>query len=131
MPATVVLVQTDPEFAALVGAALVAGGYSVAYFHGASVTLDAIDRGMKCRILVTQVDFGLGHQHGISLARMALMKRPALRVLFTCELEHEAAAREVGEVLITPTQVDEIVAAVSRMVLLGASETVVGSETAR
>jgi hypothetical protein len=71
----------------------------------------------KCDCLVTRIDFGRHKQHGISLALMAKVKNPKLKVVFIAREEFREQATEVGEFLPILVEIPVIVATVQRGLL--------------
>ena len=117
------LVHSDPVFAAQVGSALVDGGFSVACFDQPRHALDALERGVSAKVLITRVNFGPDRQNGIGLALSAGLRDPDLRVLFTSRSETADLAQQVGDVLVHPVSVEEVVATVRRMASLNEART--------
>ena len=83
MPARIVIVHDEPDFADPLTAALRLAGHDVATFMDSQVGWDALDAAERIELLITRVDFPPGKPHGVSLARMARYKRLGIRVMFT------------------------------------------------
>src|SRR5215472_7553413 len=99
MPARVVVVLNEPDFAEQVSTAMQAGGYEALAFSNSIAAIDALELADRIELLITCLDFAPGQPNGISLALMTQMRRPRLRVLFLGlpEMEHYTAG--VGELM--------------------------------
>jgi DNA-binding NtrC family response regulator len=115
--ARVVVVHNDPEFAAQVAATLTRAGHDVAVFADPMVALDALDTAQHVEVLVTQIRFAPAKPNGIALARMALIRRPWIKVLFTARPEFAEHAAGLGEFIAMPACVTDVAAAVDGLLL--------------
>jgi DNA-binding NtrC family response regulator len=70
MPATVVIVHDDPEFAEPVLATLRAASYDVVAFSDSMSGIDALEHPKRIELLITRVRFPAGTPNGAALARM-------------------------------------------------------------
>ena len=64
MPARVVVVHDEPEFAGKVATALRCAGHDVAVFADPMVALDALDAAANIEVLVTRIKFAPGKPNG-------------------------------------------------------------------
>ncbi len=112
MPAPVVIVHTDSEFRSAVETLLTRSGYRVASFSLPLKALDAIDADGSLQVLVTRVQFPEGQPHGIALARMVLVRKPAAKVVFTTSDEYSDHIDGVGTVLTAPVTPADVLAAI-------------------
>jgi DNA-binding NtrC family response regulator len=115
MPARIVVAHDDPEFIESTVTALRDAGYDVASFADCLSALDALEAPQGAEMLITRVLFGLGHQNGISLAQMARMKRPGIKVLFVASRDMQEHTEGVGEFLPASVIASEIVEKVGKM----------------
>lgn len=93
-------------------------GYEVAAFSETPAALAAIEAGRCIAMMITRVTFPEGMPHGISLALMARIKHPNLKILFIAWPELAEYAEGVGEVLQTPVLAEDVVAKVKEMLSL-------------
>jgi DNA-binding NtrC family response regulator len=115
MPARVVIVNDDPDDLAQAADGLRRAGYDVATFQDPLAALDALSAGTTAELLITMLQFGPGKPHGVSLALMAKHRQYIAQVLFTAFPDVAEHASRVGEVLIAPVAVPDLVKAVDRM----------------
>ena len=71
-------------------------------------------------MLITRMRFPRGTPHGVSLSRMAKVRRPKVKVLFVADLEMEEFAEGVGQFLPKPATAAEVVAVEERMLAAAA-----------
>ncbi len=93
MPARIVVAHDDPEFLESTVQALRDAGHDVASFADCISTINAFEGAQRSELLITRMIFGPGQQNGVSLARMARMKRPKIKVLFVALPEMEVQCR--------------------------------------
>jgi DNA-binding response OmpR family regulator len=117
MPAQIVLVHDDPAFTEPLSRALVASGFEVMVFPDPLVSLDALEAARRLELLITRVEFPVGHSNGGALALMARHKRPGVKVLLVCRPEYRKDVEDLGEVLATPVTVAEVADAAVRLML--------------
>jgi hypothetical protein len=118
MPARVVVVLDEADgLAARTVEALLADGVDALTLASSMVALDALEASQKIELLVTCPEFAAGPPNGIALARMARLKRPGVKVLFVGSLEFAYLADGLGNFLPAPTTVDDVMTAVTRMLL--------------
>jgi FixJ family two-component response regulator len=115
MPARAVVVQADPDFLTTAAVALRAAGFHAAAFMDSMGALDALKSTQRIKVLVTCIDFPGGAPTGVTLARIAQMARPDLRVLFTDMPGLVPLAEGLGEFLAIPATELDVVSAVRRM----------------
>jgi DNA-binding NtrC family response regulator len=115
MPAQIVVVHDDSEFLDRIVTALRTAGYDVASFTDTMAATNALEQAHLMDMLITRVRFPAGMPPGPALARMTLVKRPGVRVLFVGDPANEGFTEGVGEFLPTPTTAAEVVAMVERM----------------
>jgi DNA-binding NtrC family response regulator len=94
-------------------AALKIAGYSAEGFTNPMAALDALGA-QDIAMLVTQVRLGPGKLHGLALARMATMKCPGIRILFTALPEFEGEMDSLGEFVPLPIGMPALMDAVGR-----------------
>ena len=108
MPARIVVVHDDPEFIDGTMAALVAAGHDVRAFTDTMSALKALERAQRVEVLVTPVVFPAGQPNGVSLALIAKLKRPGVKVLFAAEHETREHTEGLGDFLPAPADPVEI-----------------------
>lgn len=121
MPARIVLVHDDPEFSECVATAMQAAGYDIKVFTGSMKAIEALEAAERIELLITRVSFPNGTPNGVSLARMAKMKKRGIRVLFIARDENREHTEGVGEFLPVPITGPEVLATVRRMLVEGAA----------
>ena len=112
MTARIILVHDDPVFTENVSLALRGAGYDVVVFGHPMDALAAIEQSDPATMLITRVQFPAGMPHGIALAQMVQMKRPAMKVLITGKPQFAEHAQDVGTFLPHPVRSAQVVAAV-------------------
>lgn len=115
MPARIVIVHNEPEFADPLTAALKSAGHDVATFPDSIAAWDALDAARRVEVLITRIRFSPGSPSGISLAQMARYKRPGIRVVFAASPELAGYAAGLGEFVPMPASVPDVVHVVTRM----------------
>lgn len=113
MPARVVVVHDDPDFAIAATVALTLAGYSVAAFIDPLAALDVLEATQSVEVLITRVEFPPGKSNGIALARIVRTRRPGVRVLFIASQDLREFGGGLGEFLpmsTDPASVAEVVA---------------------
>ena len=114
MPARVIVVLNEPEFADKTASALRAQGYDVLALADPMMALELLERPERLDLLVTCLDFAPGRPNGIALGRMARLKRPGIRVLFVGPADLEQHAEGLGTFLNSPVTVPQVVEGVLR-----------------
>jgi DNA-binding NtrC family response regulator len=115
VPARIVIVHDDPEFAEEVASALKRVGYDAVAFTDSMKALEALDDPKKIELLITRVRFQPGKPNGVSLARMARQKRPRIKILFTALPEFAELVDGLGEFMPLPIELPALMAAVERL----------------
>jgi DNA-binding NtrC family response regulator len=115
VPARIVVVHDDPKFRECAVMVLQAAGYGIEAFAGSMEAIDALKAVEHIELLITRVTFPEGTPHGISLARIARMKNPAVRVLFVARVENREHTEGVGEFLAAPVTGAKLLETVRRM----------------
>ena len=115
MPAQIAVVHDDAEFLEQVVTALRAAGYGVVAFLDSMAATCALDHPRNIELLITRVRFAEGTPHGAALARMALVKRPGIKVLFVSFPEVEIHTEGIGDFLPRPFSQEDLLAVVGRM----------------
>jgi hypothetical protein len=77
--------------------------------------LDALDVANSIEVLITGADFAPHKPNGIALARMALQRRPRMRVLFMARSDLILFTEGLGEFLEDPVEIADVVQAVKRI----------------
>ena len=93
MPARIVVVHDDQEFAAILSIAL---GADVAWFADPMKGHAALEAAEKIGFLVTLLQFDNDQPIGLPLARLARAARPEVRVIFTESQRHREFTRGLG-----------------------------------
>ncbi len=95
--------------------ALEAAGHDVKAFSDSMSAIDALEAAERTELLITRVAFPVGKPNGVSLARMARVKKPGVRVLFAARDENRQHTEGLGEFLAVPVTGPEIVATAARI----------------
>jgi len=114
-PARIAVVHDDPEFIESTVTALVGTGHSVRAFTSSMSAIKALEAAQQIEVLVTRVIFPEGQPNGVSLALMARVKKPGVKVPFAALPEMQAHTEGVGEFLPAPADPADIVALVGKM----------------
>jgi DNA-binding NtrC family response regulator len=114
MTARIVIVHDDSDLTQQVVSALRDTGHDVAAFIDPLVALGALDDAERVEVLVTRVTFPKGRSNGVSLAMMARVRRPGVKVLFAEFEEDREHVDGLGEFLPLPVTATTVVEAVSR-----------------
>lgn len=88
MPARIILVHDDDNFREYVIRALEETGYRVTAFAGSMEGIGALEADGDIALLITRVQFLEGTPNGVSLARMARVKKPGVRILLAARDEN-------------------------------------------
>jgi DNA-binding NtrC family response regulator len=115
MPANIILVHDDLTFVAEVVDALKSIGHNIAAFSDPLDAMNPIQAIARIDILITRVHFASGRGNGVALAGWARIRRPGVKVLFTVAPENIDHVEEVGEFVVAPIQIPELVAIVTKL----------------
>ena len=115
MPARIVVVHDDQKFRECVVTALQSAGYDIKALAGSMAAIEALEAATRIELLITRVMFPEGTPHGISLACLARMKKPGVRVLFVARDENREHTEGIGEFLAMPVTGPAIAATVKRI----------------
>jgi DNA-binding response OmpR family regulator len=111
MPAQVVIVHEDREFAVGAVAAFEAQGSSVIHYDDALAAMDALAQASAIELLITCLDFGGGRSNGIALAYMVRLRKRSVRCIFIGPSDPLNQTDEVGMLLPTSATVADLLAA--------------------
>jgi DNA-binding NtrC family response regulator len=117
MPAAVLVVHDEQSTRELAVSALHAAFLEAVGIADPMAALDAIEASPHIRVLVTRVMFGRDKLNGIALARMILVKRPRIKVVFVALAEYAPHAEGLGVFLPMPLNPDIFVATVGRLLM--------------
>lgn len=117
MPAPVLVVHQEAEACGQMLAALRAAGCEAVGFYSPMTALNAIESDTRVRVLVTRVDFGPGMLNGVALARMLLMKRPDIKVVYVGRAENERHITVAGPFLPHPIDLNALAETVCGLLL--------------
>lgn len=115
MPARIVVVHDDPGFIENTAAALRAAGHDVAAYLNSLAALEALEAAQRVEVLITRVAFPEGQPNGVSLARMARVKKRGVKILFAADTRNRPYTEGIGEFLPAPANAAEIVLLVETM----------------
>jgi DNA-binding NtrC family response regulator len=114
MSANVIMVHDSPRFVEEAVAALRLAGLDVVTFADPNEALTALENA-RFDILITRVRFAPGRPNGVSLAQMARLKRPGIKVLFTVAPENVEYTEGLGEFVSAPIDIPQLVAMVAKL----------------
>lgn len=115
MPAQIVLVHDDKSFLEEVAAAFAALGHDIAAFERSITALSALEAAERADVLITRLSFPPGNPNGVSLARIARLRRPGIKVFFAGPEQMREYTEGVGEFLPSPISASELVETVTRL----------------
>jgi DNA-binding NtrC family response regulator len=115
----ILLVHTDAEVRAEVAAALCLAGYDVVAYSDTMSAMKALEGDRRPDLLITRTRYPEGSPTGISLARMAKMKCPWIKVVITGAPELAEYAEGVGVFHPNPIDVPRLVATAERLLTGG------------
>jgi DNA-binding NtrC family response regulator len=111
MPAPIVTVHDDAQVLRDIACALRAVGYEVAEFASSMEALNALEKAVTTRLLITRFTFPAGQPNGVSLAQMIRYRRPSVKILFVGHPRNERHAEGVGEFLPTSVTAHQVMEA--------------------
>jgi len=99
--AHVMLVEDDEAFSYLVKKGILAAGHDVSCVIDGMRALDSLESDVQIDLLVTDLRLPAGTPNGVSLAQMASLRRPALKILYmTAFADIAEAARGDGPAIV-------------------------------
>lgn len=113
----IILVHPDEQFTIAVASALAVRGHEVVTFAESMPAITALECDRRPDMLITRTQFATDNPNGVSLASMALMKCPGIKVLITGQPHHAEFAEGVGEFHPHPVDILRLVDAVERMLI--------------
>ena len=117
MPARVVVVMRDHNFANATAHVLAAHGIEAVSFSRPMEALCQLDHAVHTEILVTSGRFQGTQPTGLSIARVTRMRRPNLKVIFVDRPEVAPyVADDASAFMEMPVSADEVVQMVERLV---------------
>jgi DNA-binding NtrC family response regulator len=111
----VLLVHSDTEFRNNLASALDRAGHDVVAFAETMPAIDALEAERPPDMLITRTQFPEGMPTGLSLARMAMMKRRGIKVLITGRAHLADLAEGVGEFHPHPVDMLRLLGAAERL----------------
>jgi DNA-binding NtrC family response regulator len=115
VPKLILLVHTDADILMRVAAALPRVGYDVLGFANSLPAINALEGKRKPDLLITRAKYPPGSPTGLSLARMALLKCPRIKVVITGDPALDEYTAGLGEFHPHPIDVTKLVADVDRL----------------
>jgi DNA-binding response OmpR family regulator len=109
MPARIVVVVDERTFGEEVAEILVNAGYEAIAVPDSMVALDALESASLIELLIASLDFPVGKPNGVSLALMARIRRPGMKVVFVGSPVYATFAAELGDIIPTPASASQIV----------------------
>jgi two-component system cell cycle sensor histidine kinase/response regulator CckA len=111
--ATVLIVEGDEASRAVIETALRGGGFAVIGVAGYVPALALLDGPQAVDLLLTDIEMpGI---HGLALGRMALVRRPRLKIIYLTARAPGAAVQEAsGPILAKPVTGDQLLEEVAR-----------------
>jgi DNA-binding NtrC family response regulator len=119
MPARVVLVLDDLDFANQAVEALAARKYEAIALPNPLAALDALEGAARVELLITCTIHAEGQPNGVSLALMARSKRRNVKVIFVGTPEQARHTEGLGAFLASPITVETIVETAVRLLTDG------------
>jgi hypothetical protein len=105
MPARIVVVHDDPVFTDSLAEKL---GPDVAWFTDPIKALTALESAKSIAFLITRLQFSDRQPVGLSLARLARVTRPDVRIVFTGDPEFRHHSWGLGEFIPEPTNAGHV-----------------------
>jgi DNA-binding NtrC family response regulator len=110
-----VVVHDDATLRAAMIAGLVAAGHGVDGFADPMLAWGTCHAGPDMGVLITGVNFPPGRSNGVALARMTVSENSATQVLFVTAPEFAAHTDGMGQTILLPAPVSDVVKAVARL----------------
>ena len=119
---SVLLVECHEEMAADIAARLRDIGYDVTAVYDTLAALDVLTTRAWFDVLVTRVQMCRAMPHGFALARIALSRRPNLRVIYLTRFEVPEAESQsaTGPILRAPFAAADVVHEITQLMTPGA-----------
>lgn len=108
MPAEVVVVLQDSPMAEELASAIRDKGHAVQPFIDPIKALEALERAEKAELLITCIGFPRGKPNGQSLALMARMKRPGIKLVFLTRPGEDRHVCQLGDCVPLPVAVPQL-----------------------
>jgi len=121
MPAQVVVVLDDLDFANQAVEELAAKNYKAIVLPSPLAALDALEGAVRVELLITCTVHAEGQPNGVSLALMARSKRRDVKAIFVGTPEQERYTEGLGAFLISPITVETVVETAVRLLTDGGS----------
>lgn len=115
MPAQIVIALDDVVLADNVADVLMERGYDAAAFPDSMTALEALETAQRADLLIACMDCGDGKPNGVSLARMARLKRPGIKVMFIGAPEMFVHTEGIGDLVTPPLTAIELADRVAAM----------------
>jgi DNA-binding NtrC family response regulator len=115
--AAILLVDDDEAFGFAVSRRLKAAGHEVVTVRSSMKALDVLDAGSHVDIMLADIVLAKGEPNGISLARMARLKRPRIKTALITGYRDIAGDESTlpGPLFYKPLDLDEFADAVAGM----------------
>ena len=111
---TLLLVDDDEAFRYTIETVLRAAGYQVIGVDGFAPALALLDSPQPVDLLITDIQMP-GGIHGLALGRMALMRRPKLKLIYLTGFKFGAAVTEAsGPILAKPVTAEQLLETVAQ-----------------
>lgn len=111
---SILVVDDDEDFRFTTESVLRKAGYAVLAVPGYGPALKVLESTQPLGLLITDIMMPDGI-HGIALGRMALMRRPKLKIIYLTGFHPGDALREAsGPILIKPVAPEQLLAEVAR-----------------
>jgi DNA-binding NtrC family response regulator len=120
MPAKIIMVHDQTELISETVGEMSRAGHSIIAMSDPIDALDTLSGSKNAQLLITGVHFPSGKPHGISLARMAKVRCPDIKILFIAPPGAEQYIDDLGEFIPMPADMPTVTGAIAR--LLGPGE---------
>jgi DNA-binding NtrC family response regulator len=116
--AAILLVDDDEAFGAAVSKRLTAAGHEVVAVRSSMKALDVLDARSEIDIMLADIVLAKGEPNGLTLARMARMKRPRVKTALITGYRDIAGDEFTmpGPLFYKPLDLDELADAVAELV---------------
>ncbi|MDB5410021.1 MAG: hypothetical protein JWL84_4933 [Rhodospirillales bacterium] len=115
---TILLVEGDEAFQFATAKSLRSRGHEVVSVHSSLKALDVLESESKIDLILADLILTRGEPNGISLARMALMKRPGIKTVLMTRHRDIASDEAVmpAKLLYKPLDLDKLADTIAQMV---------------